>query len=159
MSINNHWRNKQVGNSLLTQELICLNFLSKHQDLQWAWYGMQGNFFEQVQQDFDIVDQDPTGLILINAFTRKTPGEFVAECRQLMTDSVQAVYLAVNRYEFVAINDLYIDYSDSMGQAINQIVEHIQPQFVKIPVDQTKIDGRHFVGVHGLDIFTYERGQ
>ena len=156
MSINNHWRNKQLGDSFLTQELICLDFLNKHQDLSWAWFGTQGSFFEHCRKTANIVNKNPTGLVIINSFTSLTPKQFVAQCNGLLTDSVQAVYLAINRFEFIATNDLHIDYHDSMTESIAQIVAHLNQPFKAIPDLTDEVDGRHFVGVHGLDIFTYE---
>lgn len=156
MSINNHWRNKQLGNSLLKQELICLDFLNKHQDLSWAWFGTRGNFFEHCGKTVSIVNKNPTGLVMINSFTGLTPRQFVSQCNSLLTDSVQAVYLAINRFEFIATNDLNIDYNDSMTESIVQIVAHLDRPFHSVSELTDEVDGRHFVGVHGLDIFTYE---
>jgi hypothetical protein len=156
MSINNHWRNKQLGTSLLTQELICLNFLNQHHDLVWSWQGEHNNFFKQCQQQFSISDKNPTGLVIINALGRLTPCQFVIACNSLLTDSIQATYLAINRYEFLAVNDLNIDYADSLTESIQQIVMHIKKPFKPVNMAYTDVDGRHFVGVHGLDIFVYE---
>jgi hypothetical protein len=156
MSINNHWRNKQLGTSLLTQELVCLNFLNQHRNLVWSWQGAHNNFFKQCQQEFLISNNNPTGLVIINALGGLTPKQFVTACNELLTDSIQATYLAINRYDFLAVNDLNIDYADSLTDSVQQIVMHIKKPFNPVILDSTEVDGHHFVGVHGLDIFVYE---
>lgn len=156
MIVMNHWRDKQLGTSLLKQELICLNFLNQHQDLVWSWHGGHNNFFKQCQQQFIISDENPTGLVIINFFSGLTPKQFVTTCNSLLTDSIQASYLAINRYDFLAVNDLNIDYADSLKESVQQIVMHIKKPFKPVEIDCTDVDGRHFVGAHGLDIFVYE---
>lgn len=157
MSINNFWRNKQVPNALLKQELVCVDFLNRHSDLSWAWHGPYGRFFEYCEQKFKMTHTDPTGLIIINYPLKVTPGDFVQKINRLLNDNIQAAYLAVNRFQFLTVNDLNIDYADDLTQAIEQIVDRINCPFKRLPNVSADIDGHHFVGVHGLDIFTYER--
>lgn len=158
MSINNHWRNKQLNHSFLAQEKLCLDFLNKHQQLLWSWKGLRGNFFDYCKNQYQFSTQHPTGLVIVNYPTRVSPGQFVSAINKFVTDDIQAVYIAVNRYEFVAVNDLNIDYKETLSDTMDQIISLLNRPF-KRHANFTNVDGRHFVGVHGLDIFTYENCQ
>lgn len=154
MNINNRWRNKQLGTNILQQEALCYKFLNQHNSLTWAWHGTRGNFYNFCQQQFNF-SENATGLVIINLPVRATPREFVEEIDSLITESTQAVYLAVNRFEFKSSNDLGIQYPDSLEQSIDLIVQHCCVPFQRIN-HSTPVDGHHFVGAHGLDIFVYE---
>lgn len=161
MNIANHWRNKQLGFSsgFLRQELVCLDFLNKNSDLTWAWTGSTGNFHAYCKDHFQFNSVAPTGLVIINFPIRQTPKQFVSIVNSLIFSDICAVYLAVNRYEFVSENDLEISYQHDLGDAIDQIVNYIKVPMRSANFDRSQVDGRHFVGVHGLDIYTYENRQ
>ena len=154
MSINNHWRNKQLGNNLLWQEIQCLNFLKQHATLQWRWHGAKGNFFNFCLDKIDINDNG-TGIIIINYPTRVTPGMFVKTINNLTKYRPSVVYLSVNRYEFVSVNDLNIDYPDQIEDCIDAVINQCCCPFKRLYRPQ-QVDGKHFVGAHGLDVFVYE---
>jgi|688.fasta_scaffold1246390_1 hypothetical protein len=158
MSIDNNWRNKQLGYNFnfLQQEICCLDFLKRHKNLTWGWYGGTGRFYDYCKSQFAIEKSNCTGLIIINDPVQVTPKKFVAQINSLINDNICAVYLAINRYEFVSQNDLNIDYKDNIKESITQIVEHIKVPMVPIDLNHNDVDGRHFVGVHGLDIYKYE---
>jgi hypothetical protein len=156
MPINNHWRNKQLGNQLLWQEIQCLNFLKKHPTTQWQWYGAKGNFLNFCQDKINITtDTDGDGLIIINCPTQVSPRTFVNTIDKLTRHQPRVVYLAVNRYEFLSVNDLHIEYSDQIENSIDQILNRCCYTFQRLYYPQ-QVDGKHFVGVHGLDVFVYE---
>jgi len=154
-----YWRNKQVGDTsaLLAQEVACVNFLKKYQNLTWCWQGFSDNFFNYCNAEFTISNTNYNGVIIINSLIGVTPRHFVEYVDSLLHDDVEAVYLAINRYEFIPTNDLNIDYHDDLGQSIKQIVQHISKPFQALSRDCPDVDGNHFVGMHGLDIFVYER--
>jgi hypothetical protein len=154
MSINNHWRNKQLGNNLLWQEIQCLNFLKRHPTITWQWHGTKGNFFKFCQNQIKI-DSSGSGLIVINYPTGVTAGQFVSTINQLLDSQPKSVYLAVNRYEFLSTNDLNIDYPEQIEDCINVIVSRCAKSFQRL-YRPAQVDGKHFVGVHGLDVFVYE---
>jgi hypothetical protein len=161
MSITNHWRNKQLGSEVafLKQELICFNFLKKHKNLTWGWYGFDsGNFYNHCKKHFDINKNKANGLVIINFPSRVSPKEFTNKINSLIDKKICAVYLAINRYEFINHNDLNINYKDNIAESIQQIVKYIQLPLTAIDIDND-VDGKHFVGVHGLDIFKYENNQ
>jgi hypothetical protein len=149
MSLHNHWRNKQLGDNILFSEQICLNFLERHKDLTWTWAGPRTNFY-----NYGNFNEVGNAIAIVNTPFQVTPGEFVRQVNELIKDKV-AVYLAINRFEFIPKNDLGIDYADNIADSIDQIVSHLDLPFTRIPVD-VEVDGAHFVGVHGLDIFTYD---
>jgi hypothetical protein len=161
MSITNHWRNKQLGSTseFLRQELVCLDFLNKNSDLTWAWSGSTGNFYNYCKDHFQFDSVSPTGLVIINFPVRQTPKQFVRIVDSLISSDICAVYLAVNRYEFVAENDLKISYQHDLEDSIDQIVNYIKVPMCPTNFNCSKVDGQHFVGVHGLDIYTYENCQ
>jgi hypothetical protein len=158
MSVDNHWRNKQLGNTsgFLRQELFCLDFLNRNSNLVWAWHGISGNFYTHCRDCFQFDSESPSGLVIINFPIRRTPKEFVTIINSLISTDICAVYLAVNRYEFVAENDLKICYQHKLEDSVDSIVNYIKVPMRPASFDRTQVDGRHFVGVHGLDIYTYE---
>ena len=160
MSINDRWRDKQLGNTnILYQELVCLEFLKKHRNLIWQWYGVKSNFKFYCEREGITFENNGTGLLLINWPFSCTPGNFVQKVNELITEKIDAVYLAINRYEFIPINDLGIVYKDNMEDSIQQIVDFIHVPLVPLGFAKSEIDGNHFVGSHGLDIFVYERSK
>lgn len=161
MSINNHWRNKQLGatSCFLRQEIVCLNFLNQNFNLTWAWYGNTGNFYTYCKNHFQFDSTAPTGLVIVNFPTKQTPKEFVTSINSLITPNICAIYLAVNRYEFIATNDLKICYQPNLKDSVDQIVSYIKVPMRPANINQSQVDGLHFVGVHGLDIYTYENHQ
>lgn len=152
------WRDKQLGGQgvFLAQESVCLDFLKKHPQITWCWQGFQNNFYNHCQQHFSFNNVDYHGLVIINSLIGVTPKHFVDYVDSLLHDRVQAAYLAINRYEFIPKNDLDIDYDDDIEVCIEQIVQHISKPFKKLDWDCPEVDGDHFVGMHGLDIFVYE---
>ena len=158
MSIENNWRNKQLGynSNFLQQEMLCFEFLKKHKNLSWGWHGGPDRFYDYCKNQFLIEKNNCTGLVIINYPVKVTPKEFVTKINSLLNDKIYAVYLAVNRYEFVAENDLKIDYNDNIKESITQIVEYIKVPMVPVKLNHNNVDGKHFVGVHGLDIYQYE---
>ena len=156
-TLNKHWRNKQVEykNVFLSQEQICLDFLARHQNLVWRWEGLDNMFKNYCSQHYNLANKSANGLIMINLFNCVTPKNFVNRINSLLDPNTQAVYLAINRFTFAAVNDLNIDYADDLTDCLDQIVSHINIPLLRHYTGR-EIDGRHFVGVHGLDIFTYE---
>lgn len=158
MSYLKKWRNKQLGNTnaLLRQEQYCWDFMSKRPDISWTWHGLAGNFQSLCETKFKIVsDNLATGIIAINKQPFVTPKGFVDRINDVITEKTSSMYLAVNRFEFIAVNDLNIDYKDSIKDSIDQIVSHIKLPLkrVELGINDSDIDGHHFVGIHGLDVF------
>lgn len=155
MSIHNYWRNKQLGQNLAQQEIICFEWLKQQTGIQWQWYGHPGYFQNYCRERLDF-SQPATGLVIVNYPLHATPAKFVDTINRLVTDRVQAVYLAINRFEFNSKNDLNLDWPDSMEQSIDLIVAQC-----KIPLRRlqtfAEVDALHFVGIHGLDIFVYAK--
>jgi hypothetical protein len=154
MGINNHWRNKQLGTNLLKQEQICLEFLQAHRHLTWHWLGTKGHFYQYCQS---ILSTGITyqGLVCINDLSRLSPKNLVNALDCLMTDDIQAAYIAINRFEIIPINDLNLTYPDCLARSLDLIVDCCQKTLRRLYLPQ-QVDGRHFVGVHGLDVFVYE---
>jgi hypothetical protein len=155
MDINRHWRNKQLGHCFTQQEMLCLNFAKRHRDVEWAWFGHRGNFYDLTANILNLNQTVANGLIMINYFSGSTPGDMITAINKLLTDNVSYAYLAINQYSFIPINDLQIDYKHDIKDAIDQIVTFLNKPFVRIEHDIPN-DNLHFVGTHGLDIFVYE---
>lgn len=161
MSFHQHWRNKQLGYSsaILQQEQYCWDFMAKYPDISWAWHGVVSVFRDRCMQNFKITnDKNAQGLIIINRQRGATPKQFVDYINAQINERTQAIYLAINRFDIVPLNDLNIEYRDSIRDSIDQIVKHLEVPFKRanLGIADNEIDGHHFVGVHGLDIFTYE---
>jgi hypothetical protein len=155
MSLHNHWRNRQLGKDILPQEKKCIDFLSRHRNCRWRWEGSKGHFFHWCQ---DLISLDQTqynGLILINYPSNVSPGEFVRTIDKLMRQDIKAVYVAINRYTFRPVNDLEIPNFNDISLAIDFMIGKCEKKFQRYYLSE-HVDGHHFVGVHGLDVFIYE---
>lgn len=156
MSISNHWRNKQLQNNLLWQELQCFNFCQRHNNIKWSWHGARGHFFNWCQSSLDINNDNANGVIIINTPMNVTINQFVSTIDSLIHDKIKVAYLAVNRYHFVIPNvEENKHFPDHITDCINLIVSKTRRKFRRL-YTPTQVDGRHFVGVHGLDAFVYE---
>jgi hypothetical protein len=155
MHIHQNWRNKQLGQYFTKQEMLCLDFIKQHHTLEWSWFGNKGYFHNYATNFLKPTLKKHQGLIFISYHTRSSPKEMVKQINSLLHNNIKAAYLAINRYEFVPINDLDIDYKDDISDAIDQIVAFLHKPFKRIHHDIPN-DNIHFVGTHGLDIFTYE---
>lgn len=95
------------------------------------------------------------GLILINRFARFTPKKLVDTINSLITDDIKAAYIAINRFEISAVNDLALTYPDSIEASLDLIMNCCTKNLRRL-YKPKQVDGHHFVGVHGLDVFVYE---
>jgi hypothetical protein len=154
MPINNHWRNKQLANNLLWQETQCLTFLKTHPHINWRWYGNQGYFYSVCQSLLNF-NSDNNGAIIINTPTKTTVDMFVKHINNLLHENVIVAYLSINRYEFVADQKSNSDFPDGLEDCIDIIVSKCHRGFRRL-YTPAQVDGKHFVGVHGLDVFIYE---
>lgn len=154
MSIHNHWRNRQIGKNLLQQEKICFDFLSANKHLTWRWLGTRGYFYQYCQSTLSI-GSPYQGVVLINNFSKFTPKKLVDTINSLLTDDIKAAYIAINRFEISAVNDLALTYPDCIEQSIDLIMNYCTKTLRRLYKPQ-QVDGHHFVGVHGLDVFVYE---
>jgi len=71
-----------------------------------------------------------------------------------LTSNIQGAYMAINRYEF-CVETTNPDLPDSTEQCLDLIANRCNQAFRRLYVPDT-IDGRCFVGLHGLDVFVYE---
>lgn len=156
MSINNHWRNKQAGDNLIWQEFQCLEFLKKYPTVSWQWHSnIKGHFYNLCCKELTISNQG-TGFIIINHPIRVSPSIFIESIKKILTSKIDVVYLAVNRFEFaVDYSHALSDYPDQISDCIDLIVSKCNPNFRRLYWPE-QVDGNHFVGVHGLDVFVYE---
>lgn len=152
MGINNHWRNKQLKDSLLWQEIQCLEFCQQ-QNTTWAWHGVHNNFFNVCKKVLTF-GPNHNGVIIINTPTRLTVDNFVNHVSSVLTSNIQTAYMAINRYEFL-VQNTNINLPDSIEQCLDIIANRCNPAFRRLYVP-AEVDGKHFVGVHGLDVFVYE---
>jgi len=159
MSIHTHWRNKQLGggNSMLWQETMCLDFLKQHSDISWQWYGQRGDFYHHCQQSVTVSNLGQ-GVVIINYPVQVTPKRFIDTINVLLDNNPPAVYLAINRYEFIPtpLDQLW---PESMAECMDLIVGQLQCPFTRVTDPSMDVGGFNFVGVHGLDIYTYENNQ
>lgn len=152
-----YWRNKQISTGLLWQDMVCLDFIAQpqYQNLSWRWLGRKDNFYHHCSQILELSHDNYTGLIMINRPSYVTPRAFVDMLDRRLHDDVKCAYVAVNRFMLRANNDLDLDYPDSLEESIDLIMSQCKKKFRRLysPLD---VDGKHFVAVHGLDVFVYE---
>lgn len=155
MNLFKNWRNKQLGTnpSILWQETLCLNLMEKYPSLDWSWHGNRGNFYSYCEQKFNMTAVGQ-GRIIINYPLRVTVSRFINTINILMHKNPQVAYLAINRYEFVPEEG--IDWQEELVDCIDQIVGRLNHKFVRLTPKNIDVGGFNFVGVHGLDIYTYE---
>lgn len=154
MKIGDSWRNKQVGKNLLQQEKICLDFLIAHRHLTWNWLGTKGYFYQHCQSTLSI-GAPCQGLVSINYFRKLSPKKIVCAIDSLITNDIAAAYIAINRFEISAVNDLDLLYPDCLEQSLDLIMNCCNKKLRRLYKPQ-EVDNQHFVGVHGLDVFVYE---
>jgi hypothetical protein len=159
MSIHTHWRNKQLGagDSLLWQETMCLDFLKRHPDIDWRWYGQRGNFYQHCQQ-FVSMSNLGQGVVIINYPVQVTPRRFIDTINILLHKNPPAVYLAINRYEFIP-TPIGQPWPETIAECMDLIVSQLKYPFTRVTDPNMDVGGFNFVGVHGLDIYTYENNQ
>lgn len=154
MAINNHWRNKQLGKYWCAQEQACFDFLMRYQDLNWQWLGIKGQFYQDCSTLLSM--QEPSqGLIWINHGSGLSPKNLVNSIDCVLTAAIQVAYIAVNRFDIVAVNDLDLVYPHCIEESLDLIMSCCDKKLRRLYRPQ-QVDGRHFVGVHGLDVFVYE---
>lgn len=157
MPIYNHWRNKQISDqrALLKQEVRCFSWMEKQEPRIWYYQGIHGYFKTLILESFSTVDtiKNSTGVVMVN-LTVPSPKQFVQKLNSCLHDQ-QSVYISINRFNIPPINDLGIDYVPSLEGSIDQIMEHCALPFKRL-YRPDAVDGHHFVGVHGLDVFVYE---
>lgn len=160
MPILNNWRNKQLANQnfLLAQESRCLEWMRQRGDRIWFCQNVQGFFKTVILNDFATTNQfeDSTGVVMINPLI-SSPKQFI-DYLDSRLDNRRDIYISVNRFVIPPINDLNIDYDASLEKSIDQIMDHCHLPFKRL-YQPDQVDGRHFVGVHGLDVFVYENNQ
>jgi hypothetical protein len=154
MNINHQWRNKQLHDNLLYQEIQCLDFLKKHPDITWQWYGPRGHFFDVCKTKINI-DTTGNGVVIINSPTKISVNSFIKMISAIVRNDIRVAYMAVNRYEFLVTNNTDICFPDSIDDSIELIASKCNPKFRRL-YEPGVVDGKHFVGVHGLDVFVYE---
>jgi len=153
MSINNYWRNKQLNHALLWQESRCLDFCQQHKNITWKWYGSPNYFFDLCKSVLT-VGPNNDGIIIINTPVRVSVDHFVKQISSLIQTNIKVAYLAINRYEF-KVDSIDSSLPDSPEQCLDLIANKCHKDFRRLYVP-TEVDGNHFVGVHGLDVFVYE---
>jgi hypothetical protein len=154
MSIHNHWRNKQLGNNLCWQESVCLDFLLRHKNVRWQWHGSFNKFYRYCA-DIVPVDNHGNGAIIINRFSQLSPKNLIQQLNTFAVPLLDVIYLAVNRYEILPINDLSLLYPDSIEESLDLIISQCKIPFKRLYCSLS-VDGHHFVGIHGLDVYYYE---
>jgi hypothetical protein len=153
MGINNHWRNKQLNRAMLWQETRCLEFCKQHSNIVWKWHGMSGHFFDVCRSVLNFGTNN-NGAIIINSPGRVDVDDFVRQIKTFLHDDVQVAYMAINRYDF-RVENYNVDWPDSMEECLDLIASRCHLKFRRL-YTPTMVDGKHFVGVHGLDVFVYE---
>lgn len=155
MGINNHWRNKQLQQNLLWQEIECLKFCQR-QNIKWAYYGFKGHFYDVCLQTLNFDKSLYNGIIIINTPGQVTIKAFINQIQNWLLPQVKTAYLAINRFEFIIDNyNDNIDYPENINECIDLLAYNCSSKFQRL-YTVPKIDGHNFVGVHGLDVFVYE---
>jgi hypothetical protein len=154
MSINNHWRNKQLGKHWCAQEQTCFDFVLQYQHLNWQWLGIKGQFYQDCRALLPM--QAPyQGLIWINHGGSLSPKNLINTINCALAPGIQIAYIAINRFEIAPVNDLNLVYPDCMEESLDLIMSCCDKNLRRL-YRPKQVDGRHFVGVHGLDVFVYE---
>ncbi len=154
MPIHNNWRNKQLQNNLCWQEAVCLNFLLQHNNIRWQWHGSFSNFYHHCS-DKVTIDHKGNGAVIINRFGKLSPKNLIQQLDAFDALSLDVIYLAINRYDILPVNDLSLSYPDSLEESLDLIISQCKIPFKRLYCSLS-IDGHHFVGIHGLDVYYYE---
>jgi hypothetical protein len=101
------------------------------------------------------VDNHGNGAIIINRFSQLSPKNLIQQLNTFAVPLLDVIYLAVNRYEILPINDLSLLYPDSIEESLDLIISQCKIPFKRLYCSLS-VDGHHFVGIHGLDVYYYE---
>lgn len=157
MRVHLNWRDRQLNQQLSWQEHVCYQYLRSHPGVNWQWASNEpDNFYHYCCSQLTVDQPCANGLVIINYPVQQTVKNFVSVVQSLITDNIEQIYMAINRYDFDPKNDLNIEYPDSLAQSIDLISKLCHAGFQRL-YSPLQADGKHFVGAHGLDVYVYQR--
>ena len=153
------WRDRQLTsftkfsltNTILEQEQVMCNFMSKFGDINWYWAGDSNNLKNICSSIYNISNINYRGIIIFGqTINNLTTGNLVTAIRNLI-EPVDYAYVAVNRY-LLASHDLPINLPDSISDSLDVIMQYCHPSFKRLHTF-AEVDGNHMVGAHPLDCY------
>jgi hypothetical protein len=104
------------------------------------------------------LNNNGNGAVIINQFDQLSPKNLIQQLDNFSVQQLQVIYLAINRYYILPNNDLQLLYPDSIEESLDLIISHCKIPFKRLYCS-LNVDGHHFVGIHGLDVYCYENNQ
>lgn len=126
----------------------------QHTNVTWRWHGPLSNFYYFCKSSLPI-DSNGNGAVLVNQFYQLSPKSIVERIEQITKGNLKTIYLAINRYEILPVNDLLLSYPESIADSLDLIVSKCSTPFKRL-YSPLEVSGHNFVASHGLDIYVYE---
>ena len=152
------WRDRQIGgfnlqnqHTLLQQEKIMLDFLANTGIKRWAWYGDNNGLKDICAELYELTNTDYQGIIIFGNQLFNLSTANLCQHIQSLTNSVDAAYLAINRYA-IQCHDLSFELPDSIEASIDKIVEFCNQDFKRLHTFD-EVTGKQMVAAHPLDCY------
>ena len=134
---------------------MCYQYLLTQNNISWRWIGEEPDNFYQFCAKSLVVDQGQyTGLVIINYSSQQTVSNYITTIKSMISQDVEHAYLAINRYDFAPGNDTGIEFPDQLSDTVDLIAAQCDPRFKRL-YSALAVDGKHFVGAHGLDVYVF----
>lgn len=154
------WRDQQIyafsaldrpRETILEQEKVMLDFVTRFPAVRWRWAGHNNSFKNICSRYISIVDHDFDGMILFDkSLTNLTSSQLVSKVSAEIKN-VDYVYLAIDRYNVIK-HDLDFDLPDDIETSLDLIVQRCDPRFRRLH-NFPHVDGNHMVAAHPMDCY------
>ena len=153
------WRDRQLtsftqfslNNTILEQEQIMLDFMSRCGNVSWRWAGTNSRFKTICSSQYKISNSNYKGIIIFGAsISNLSTGELIKTIGNLI-QPVDYAYVAVNRYQLTQ-HDLPFELLDSIADSLDIIMNHCHPKFQRLHTF-AEVDGDHMVAAHPMDCY------
>jgi hypothetical protein len=143
--------NKASDSSILLQEKVMLDWVTKYPNIVWKWAGNNTKFKTICQSLITVSDADYRGVIVFGqALNQLTTSQLIKKVQSLIA-TVDYAYVGINRYEVVQ-HDLELELPDSIESSLDLIMSMCHPDFVRL-YQFSQVDGNHLVAAHPMDCY------
>ena len=153
------WRDRQISSftdfsstaTILEQEQIMLDFMSRCGGVSWRWAGTNSRFKTICSDQYTISNSNYKGIVIFGAIiSNLSTGELIKTIGNLI-QTVDYAYVAVNRY-YLTQHDLPFALPDLIADSLDIIMSHCHPKFQRLHTFPS-VDGNHMVGSHPMDCY------
>lgn len=152
------WRDQQLNgfkvaskNTLLEQEQVMLDFVTKFPKVKWRWLGNNDNFRTICENIIVLDDKDYQGVILFGGKLYGLTTSRLVNIVRATIDNVNFAYVGFNRYG-ITKHDIDLDLPDSLEESLDVVMNYCDPMFKRLH-SFAHVDGNHMVAAHPRDCY------